>query len=216
MLVERMGHVELDANIKLKNVLYVPQFSCNLISVHKLTRDSNCTLTYDENRCVMQDRTTKRTIGSGVLHEGVYILKGPMQASSFTVVQQSKTKLWHSRMGHPSDQALQKISHLLRCNFVFNKDGCCDICHQSKQCRFPFNISNNKAEEPFHLIHCDLWGKYGTAEHNGSHYFLTIVDDYTRATWVYLMKYKTETLEMLKRFCYMVKRQFNTREEDTK
>ncbi|GAU27524.1 hypothetical protein TSUD_147180 [Trifolium subterraneum] len=43
-----------------------------------------------------------------------------------------------------------------------------------------FHLSNNKAEAPFNLIHCDVWGKYHTPSHSGIHYFLTIVDDYTR------------------------------------
>lgn len=54
-------------------------------------------------------------------------------------------------------------------------------------------------------------GKYHTSSHNGSHFFLTIVDDYTRGTWVYLMKDKTETSEILIDFHNMVKTQFNKR-----
>lgn len=34
VLVERMGYVEVVVNVRLKNVLYVLQFSCNLIYVH--------------------------------------------------------------------------------------------------------------------------------------------------------------------------------------
>lgn len=40
VLVERMGNIDLDENVKLNNVLSVPEFSCNLIFVHKLTCDS--------------------------------------------------------------------------------------------------------------------------------------------------------------------------------
>nr|KYP42790.1 hypothetical protein KK1_035771 [Cajanus cajan] len=55
ILVESMGYIDLNKNIKLENVLFVPQFSRNLISMHKLARDSNCILTHDENHCVLQD-----------------------------------------------------------------------------------------------------------------------------------------------------------------
>lgn len=75
---------------------------------------------------------------------------------------------------------------------------------------FLFSQSDNKVETSFALIHSDLLGKYHTASHNGSHYFLTIVDDYTRGTWVYLMKDKTETTSTLINFYNMVKTQFNT------
>lgn len=39
LLVERVGNLSLDGHIKLVNVLIVPKFSCNLISIHRLTHD---------------------------------------------------------------------------------------------------------------------------------------------------------------------------------
>lgn len=178
VLVETMGDTNIDANIALNDVLFIPDFSCNLISMHKLTQDLNCTVTYDKNGCVMQDQATKRTIGLGDMLDGVYVFKGETQGSSFTT-RRGTTVLWHSKLGHPSSQALQQVTHFLGKSFDLNKVECCDICHRSKQCRVPFNLSSNKAERPSDLIHCDVWGKYHTASHNGSHYFLTIVDDFT-------------------------------------
>ncbi|KAJ1409194.1 Zinc finger, CCHC-type [Sesbania bispinosa] len=75
VLVEKMGFIDLNRDIKLNNVLFVPDFSCNLISIHQLTNDLSCTVTYHANYCVIQDQTTKRMIGSGDLHDGVYVLK---------------------------------------------------------------------------------------------------------------------------------------------
>ena len=37
----------------------------------------------------------------------------------------------------------------------------------------------------FELVHVDIWGPYSTPSLNGSKYFLTIVDDYSRCTWVF-------------------------------
>lgn len=156
VLVERTGSFILHKNIKLNNVLYVPAFSCNLISIHKLTSDLNCTVTYNANCCMIQDRITKWMISLGDLRDGVCVIKGTMLGSSFAATQKDTTALWHSSMGHPSFQALQQVSHLLKCTFDSNKIVCCDVCHRSKQCRHSFAQSNNKAEEPFSLIHCDL------------------------------------------------------------
>lgn len=47
--------------------------------------------------------------------------------------------------------------------------------------------------------------------HNGAQYFLTIVDDYTRAVWVYLLKEKSDVPNILMSFCIMVQMQFNTK-----
>jgi hypothetical protein len=69
----------------------------------------------------------------------------------------------------------------------------CDICPMAKQTRLPFNMSYISSHASFDLIHCDIWGPHRTHTHSGARYFLTIVDDYSRYTWIHLMKLKSET-----------------------
>lgn len=156
VLMERTGNLRLDKYIKLVNVLIVPRFSCNLISIHKLTCDMKCMVTYHSDSCVIRDLATRRMIGSGSLQNGVYVLKEVDQGTNYATNQGDNTTLWHCRMGHPSTQSLQQLSGLIKCSFDFNKIDCCDICHKSKQCRLSFTQSMNKAERPFDLVHCDL------------------------------------------------------------
>ena len=59
------------------------------------------------------------------------------------------------------------------------------------------------------LIHCDLWGPYRTTTFCGARYFLTIVDDYSRSTWIHLLLDKKEVSVTLCNFIALVKRQFN-------
>ena len=54
------------------------------------------------------------------------------------------------------------------------------------------------------LIHCDVWGPYKISSLSGSHYFLSIVDDFSITTCVYLMKNKTEVAHLLTHFVDMV------------
>jgi len=58
------------------------------------------------------------------------------------------------------------------------------------------------------LIHCDIWGPYREASFCGAHYFQTTMDDASRTTWVYLMKNRSETSSLLKRFVAMIEDQF--------
>ncbi|GJV12683.1 retrovirus-related pol polyprotein from transposon TNT 1-94 [Tanacetum coccineum] len=72
----------------------------------------------------------------------------------------------------------------------------------------PFPVSTTKTHACFDLIHCDIWGKYRTPSLTRASYFLTIVDDFSRATWVYLLKQKHEASMCLKAFHKMVQVQF--------
>ncbi|MCI01677.1 hypothetical protein A2U01_0022704, partial [Trifolium medium] len=50
------------------------------------------------------DFATKKKIGLGDVHGGVYVLKQQVQGSAFTAHHEDNTALWHARMGHPSPQ----------------------------------------------------------------------------------------------------------------
>lgn len=60
------------------------------------------------------------------------------------------------------------------------------------------------------MIHCDLWGPYTTPSSCGAIYFLTVVDDYSRAVWVYLLHNKIEVFKYFSSFFAMVTCQFET------
>ena len=79
-----------------------------------------------------------------------------------------------------------------------------------KNKRMTYPISNLRCLEPFHLIHCDLWGPAPITDINAFKYFLICVDDFSRRTWVFLLKQKLETTKTLKNFCNMIKRRFDT------
>ena len=67
------------------------------------------------------------------------------------------------------------------------------------------------SQSPFELIHCDIWGPYYTSAPHGHQYFVTIVDDYTRFKWVFLLEQKSDVITVIPRFFNMVETQFNCR-----
>ena len=52
-------------------------------------------------------------------------------------------------------------------------------------------------------------GSLSTTTIDGYKYFLTIVDDFTRYTWVYLLKHKSETQSIFPKFATMFSTQFD-------
>ncbi|XP_070009494.1 uncharacterized protein [Nicotiana sylvestris] len=82
---------------------------------------------------------------------------------------------------------------------------------KAKQTRNPFSVSSRKSKHIFELIHVDTWGPYKSNTYNGFRYFLTIVDDYSRGTWAFLLSAKSNAFPMLKSFLCMIERQFNVK-----
>lgn len=62
------------------------------------------------------------------------------------------------------------------------------ICPLAKQHRLSFPNNETKTSKIFGLIHCDIWGPHFAPSLDGLKFFLTIVDDYSRITWTYLMR----------------------------
>ena len=78
----------------------------------------------------------------------------------------------------------------------------------AKQKRLPFISSNHLSSEPFNLIHLDILGPFHTMFIEGFRYFLTIVDDYMRFTWVYFLCAKSDVANVLPGFFILILTQF--------
>lgn len=64
----------------------------------------------------------------------------------------------------------------------------------------------------FDLVHMDVWSPFSTSTMEGFKYFLTIVNDATKkATWIFLMKSKSEVRPLVISFYIMVNTQFRTK-----
>ena len=64
------------------------------------------------------------------------------------------------------------------------------------------------SDNPFDLLHIDAWGPFSTSTVEGYRYFLTIVDDHTRLTWIYLLRAKNDVLSICPDFMTMIERQY--------
>lgn len=155
-------------------------------------------------------------IGMGELHDGLYKLTISNQSALHSgsliptcVSVQSNVALWHFRLGHPCFSRLLLLNkHIPHLSSKFDS---CTTCPIAKQKRLPFPISNNKCAAPFDLVHCDIWGPMSIPTKEEFRYFLSIVDDFSRATWTYLMKSKSETGFLLQSFFIHIETQFSTK-----
>ena len=80
----------------------------------------------------------------------------------------------------------------------------------AKQKCLPFVSHNNMSANPFDIVHIDIWGPFNVSTLVGHRYFLTIVDDCTRATWVYLLCAKAYVLTVFPESFNLISTQYNT------
>ena len=126
VLGTHIGTVQVTASLILKDVICVPAFSFNLISVSKFTKSLSCCLVFLSNYCCIQDLTCWKMIGLGKFHNNLYLLQASDNCKSIskasTILESvlksffnsvshvpivTKPYLWHLRLGHASNDKLQ-------------------------------------------------------------------------------------------------------------
>ena len=68
---------------------------------------------------------------------------------------------------------------------------------------------NKRASDPFELVHSDVWGPCPVLSPTRFRYFVTFVDDFSRVTWFYLMKSRSELFSHFSAFCVEIQTQFH-------
>ena len=56
----------------------------------------------------------------------------------------------------------------------------------------PFPKSETKTKGTFELIHSDVCGPMPSILLSGYEYYVTFIDEYSKKTWIYLLKNKSE------------------------
>ena len=64
VLASYSGTMHFSDDLILTDVLYIPEFTFNLISITKLTNSLSCQLIFSPNHCLIQERHSLKTIGS--------------------------------------------------------------------------------------------------------------------------------------------------------
>ena len=183
-----IGTVHCSSSLTLTNVFHIPSFKFNLLSISQLTKSINCDVIFSSSECIFQDRAIKNKIGRGSARNGLYYLDADLDFNSaFSFKHCNKFDLWHSRLGRPSRSRFDFIVKNSP-NGIANKDFFVMYVRVLNNHVFFFPQSSSCSSHCFELIHIDIWGSFSIYSKNISRFFLTIVDDYSKCTWIYLMK----------------------------
>lgn len=210
--IKNVGTVQLNSNMLLHNVLHVPEFQFNLLSVKRLCKDFNCEVLFTPDKCLLQGLSQKNSqMLLGNIHGGLYSVHNTCAdvstRSCHAAVVDATT--WHLRLGHiPFSRlklAIPDVQLPSSCSEMI-----CQICPKAKQTKASFPHSYIKTNSSFELIHIDIWGPYQVKTQSGCNQFLTIVDDYTIFTWIHLIKHKTDCVQVMHSFLQYVENRFGT------
>lgn len=116
--------------------------------------------------------------------------------------------LWNLRFGHMNFGGLNLLHRkgmVKGLPLIEKMDSLCEGCILGEQHSETFRAGKSiRAKAPLEIVHSDLCGPMETPSIGGNHYLLAFINDYTRKTWVYLLKSKSEVFERFRQYKSLV------------
>ncbi|KAJ4711012.1 Retrovirus-related Pol polyprotein from transposon TNT 1-94 [Melia azedarach] len=194
----------------LNDVRHVPLMTKNLISLSML---DNKGFSFQGEGGVLHVCKGSNVVLKGVKRGTLYFLQGSTLSSSVAVAsseidKDNMTKLWHMRLGHMSARGMQILSKGdLLCGHKIKDLEFCEHCIFGKLHRSKFPKAIHRTKGTLDYIHSDCWGP-SRVESLGSHrYFVSMIDDFSRMTWVFIMKHKSEAFKNFRQWKALVENQ---------
>ena len=113
----------------------------------------------------------------------------------------SDSYLWHCRLGHINENRMNKLVK----EGLLDLSDCeslptCESCLLGKMTKLPFTRKGKRACDILSLVHTDVCGPMSISARGGYNYFITFTYDLSRYGYVFLMRHKSESFEMFKRY----------------
>uniref|UniRef100_A0A251S6V1 Putative zinc finger, CCHC-type, Ribonuclease H-like domain, GAG-pre-integrase domain protein n=1 Tax=Helianthus annuus TaxID=4232 RepID=A0A251S6V1_HELAN len=208
--LEVLGCGEVNVRIKgqekkIPNVFYVNGLKHNLLSVGQLVQ-KGYDVRFNKEGCTIHDSSghcmgTIKMTGNKMFPLN---LKHDIVPRVCNMTTQDNSVLWHRRYGHVNFETLhdmginETVSGLPK---IDKSSHICEGCIFGKHARKPFSKKAVwRASEPLQLIHSDICGPMKTQSIGGCRYFITFIDDFSRKTWVYFLKFKSQALSYFRNF----------------
>ena len=167
----------------------------NLLSISQIC-DQDFMVLFSKGKCLVLNESGKKLISRVHTLDNCYGLV-PNADIVCNSIRLPNEDLWHQRMGHASYKHLSIVSKhesmlgipkLSRVNNVV-----CGPCQLRKQMKAKHPSTQTSAtSRPLKLLHLDLIRLTRTESLGGKRYIMVVVDDFTRYTWVILLRSKPD------------------------
>ncbi|KAK1607550.1 hypothetical protein QYE76_031223 [Lolium multiflorum] len=195
------GKVAISKDLCLETVMLVEHLGYNLLSIYHLAdADYNSYFTKYYVQVFRSDNL--KLVLVGYVENNLYVVdlskESPSPSTCLMAAKHDEGWLWHRRLGHVNMRNLKQLlkgEHIVGLTGIsFEKDRVCSACVAGKQLKKKHPIKSIvTTSRPLELLHLDLFGPSHYDTLGGSKYGLVIVDDYSRYSWVFLLKSKDET-----------------------
>ena len=193
------------------DVLYVPNLHKNLISVYCLCNTNNVSVEFFPAHFQVKDLSTGDRLLQGRTRDELYEWPVTNQNTiSLFASPSPKTTYssWHSRLDNPSLPILQTlVSQFSLPLSSSEKQNPCSHCFINKSHKLPFYTNSITSTQPLQYIYTDVWSSPITSVDQYK-YYLVLVDHYTRYTWCYPLKQKSQVQETFIAFKSLVEVHF--------
>lgn len=182
--------------VQLSNVLHIPSFQCQLLSVTKLI-SLRVHVSFNNTGCTLQSGTSP--IGSGTRHGDLFYLDtvltthAPLQSSVPSTLatlpppsptSTSSLSLWHERFANVDPTSMKAmISNHVVLRAALSRPILsvrCNRCLQGKSTHLPFPVSSSTPSVLVHIFYCDVSGPINFHSLGGYRYFVTFRDDHSK------------------------------------
>ena len=201
-------------SLMLKETLHVPLIHKNLIFVHKFTHDNNVTIEFHPFFYLVKDWMMGAVLMRGRCENGVYpvaLQSSSPQANQIHLVGTRVTfDCWHHWLGHPTPKILSSLLQSHDLPIASSKSTLsCISCQYNKSHKLPFSSTSLKNTIPLEFLYADVWRPSPVSSIDGYHYYLLLVDHFTKYCWFYPLRHKSDVHSTFVQFTTMVKNQFS-------
>lgn len=189
---------------QIKDVLYVPSLDQNLLSVPQMMQNGY-SIYFEGDTCTIFD-TKGNNIAEIKMQQKCFPIQWVNEAPENSMHAQANelTWLWHKRFGHSNLQSLKFLSSknmVKGLPAISEIIGVCEGCQLGKMSRKKFPSGQAwRASKKLELVHTDVCGPMRTPSLDNSKYFILFIDDYSRMTWVYFLKERSEVFKIFNKF----------------
>ncbi|GJW13715.1 retrovirus-related pol polyprotein from transposon TNT 1-94 [Tanacetum coccineum] len=211
-ITEGYGSIKCNG-IAFTKVVVVNGLKYNLINISQLC-DAKYIVQFDEKRGTIFN-SNKEIVMIAPRVRDVYVLdmtSSAQESCFFAKASENLNWLWHKRLAHLNFKTINKLAKqnlvIGLPSLVYSKDKPCSSCEKGKHHRASFKTKQTSSiKKCLHLLHMDLFGPVTPRSINHEKYTLVIVDEYSRYTWVYFLKKKSQAPETIMSFIKRVENQ---------